>query len=198
MQKAHTRVEEFCTSFTVVSQLIMSSTNLFIYIILHINFYIDILSANTSIEFGIEALRNTNSIIKITLFWAGSKYQCNVYPTEANVYYKCDLSNTTTTMLCDVSLEPNPIEYGLQIDNDDWDSFYINSITISQYKNHILHKAYYIDCFIFNSTDPSSQCESPLEISDDYYLIPINISSPITTTKSLIQIQNESARCIPS
>eukprot|EP01083_Nonionella_stella_P078381 214488_1 len=97
----------------------------------------------------------TRSTVTLTLYWEGSVYQCNVEPTEISTYYPCDTSNNETTTHCDTSAITPPIEYGLQIDNEDWDEVEIDRIIIQTMVNGQF-MSYIGEYFCFNhsSTQP--------------------------------------------
>eukprot|EP01084_Bolivina_argentea_P147552 258146_1 len=153
----------------------------------------------TSIIFGFHTPRDhrSGSIITLTLLWDAFKYQCNVYPTESNTYYSCNSSTTATTLQCTHSITDNPIHHSLQIDNNDWDELQIQSVTIQIYehspqitRNISLH-------FCIPTNQLSTSCDDPPYDTLDNVSISTGLLIPLSQSENYVQIQSESARCVP-
>eukprot|EP01083_Nonionella_stella_P294436 1000935_1 len=104
-----------------------------------------------SVLFGFEtasqsqsSVATTKHTVTITLYWEGSIFQCNVFPTEYETYYGCDTSHNQTTDQCDAETVLPPVPHGIQIDIEDDDDVTINKVVIrhqqSEGGNNIMYE----------------------------------------------------------
>eukprot|EP01084_Bolivina_argentea_P123166 218283_1 len=96
------------------------------------------------------------TMVTMTLYWEGSKYQCKVKPNESGKYFSCNTLDITRTLQCDTgtTAATNPVEYGLQLDNKylaTVNGFEIDRVIIKYIENDMVQNIWVFDYFCFNT-----------------------------------------------
>eukprot|EP01084_Bolivina_argentea_P085789 155048_1 len=152
--------------------------------------YFGFQTATTSI---IPNNKNQFNAIRLTLHRLKSRYQCQTYPTESNTIYKCDTSDKSTTIQCNIDPTLNVRQNTLQIDNSGLNTVYIDTIFIHDTNNTSIDMNY----FCQNVSFVNGPCELKQTISinyqNPYYIIQPNDKE---TNSANVYFANESASCI--
>eukprot|EP01084_Bolivina_argentea_P154636 269524_1 len=103
----------------------------------------------SSIDFGFKTGSYTSDgLIKLSLFWNETRYQCTVIPKNKTEWYTC---NTIKSSECGTVSTENDVKYGLQIDKLNTDKLSVSTMVIKTFMGNVLINTYFISQFCMHS-----------------------------------------------